>query len=795
MPLRPPALDDRSFDDLVEEVLARIPAHTPEWTNPRPGDPGRTLLELFAWLADALLYRANLIPERQRLAFLRLLGVPLRPAVPARGLVSIALGDDKVASAVPIQPLATIKGPAAFETRGELTVLPVTAEAYYKRPLTSSEQQALAPVIQGLQQIYGLSSAPTPYVTTPVFAGGAAEPDGFDLVGATDKCLWLALLAAKPDLVEPARQALGTGAAGGQQLINVGVMPAISVPALFEEIGPRARIPHVWEISTGQELGGQPEYLPLDPIGDSTQGLTQPGVLRLALPAAEKIGAPSNDVRVALQAGVGDRPPRLDVPEKSARLVAWVRLRPTVALSRLALSWVGINAVEIDQRQTVVGRVVGQSDGTAGQELQLPGQSIEPESLLLQVEEAGQGYVLWRQVDDLALAGRDDAVYRLDPEAGTVQFGDGVRGRIPEVGRRVRVLQMRAGGGRAGNLPAGSLTDVSARGPDGASVTTKLKVLQSLPTTGGEDAETLAQAEQRIPALFRHRDRAVTEDDYRRLAIDTPGMDIGRVEVLPRFKPQQRRLDVPGVVSVMVLPSKAGTAGPNPRADRPFLEAVHAYLDARRPLATELYTIGCEYVPLGVSVGVTVQDGFSSLGAATRGTINGVPAAPGAAPTAANGLAAGSLDGPISSATGLLGTLGPGGFQRDGVLRAVREALRLLLWPLPPGGPAAAGWPLGRAVRDRELEVAVARVAGVQSVVGIKLFLWQKDAQDPQQGRWARLSAATPSAPVEIPLQPWQLPELLSVVVTEGDALDDLRGAPNPFATAGVGVPVVPEVC
>src|SRR5918912_1807662 len=95
MSLRPPRLDDRSYADLVAELVARIPAHTPEWTNPAPGDPGRTIVELFAWLADTLLYRANLIPERQRLAFLRLLGVPLRPAVAARGLVSVAFDDDK----------------------------------------------------------------------------------------------------------------------------------------------------------------------------------------------------------------------------------------------------------------------------------------------------------------------------------------------------------------------------------------------------------------------------------------------------------------------------------------------------------------------------------------------------------------------------------------------------------------------------------------------------------------------------------------------------------------------------
>ena len=103
MPIRPPALDDRSFDDLVDEILVRIPAHTPEWTNPRLGDPGRTLIELFAWLTDTLLYRANLIPERQRLAFLRLLGIQMRSAIPAHTVVGLAIDDEEVTDAVVIQ--------------------------------------------------------------------------------------------------------------------------------------------------------------------------------------------------------------------------------------------------------------------------------------------------------------------------------------------------------------------------------------------------------------------------------------------------------------------------------------------------------------------------------------------------------------------------------------------------------------------------------------------------------------------------------------------------------------------
>src|SRR5436305_10328486 len=121
MPIRPPALDDRNFDDLVAEALARIPAHTPEWTSPRLGDPGRTLVELFAWLTDTLLYRVNLIPERQRLAFLRLLGTKLRPAQAARGLVGIYFADDQTTDAVTLQPPASLTGAAPFETRDELT--------------------------------------------------------------------------------------------------------------------------------------------------------------------------------------------------------------------------------------------------------------------------------------------------------------------------------------------------------------------------------------------------------------------------------------------------------------------------------------------------------------------------------------------------------------------------------------------------------------------------------------------------------------------------------------------------
>lgn len=737
MPILPPALDDRSFPDLVDEVLARIPAHVPEWANPRVGDPGRTLVELFAWLVDTLLYRANLVPEKQRLQFLRLLGVPLRPAAAARGVVGVTLDDD-VAQAVTLRRLCVVKGPVPFETLGELTVLPVTAACYYKRAPSDDELATLAPILGALPSVYGLDTddldparrqTPRYYVTTPVFTGGAALPAGLDVVRDTvDAALWIALVARKPELVDAARAAIGSAPDGSSRLLSVGYAPAIAAPAQ-EDTTRQLAVPHVFEITTPHApTGSDSDYLTLEAAGDTTGGLTRRGVVRLVLPGASALGVPASDLEDPLRAGVGDRPPRIDDAKLAQRVVAWIRLRPTARLDTFPVSWVGINAVEVENRRTLTNKVIGPSTGAADQELKLPAESVEPATLQLQVETA-EGFIDWLAAPDLALADRDDEVYTLDAEAGTVRFGDGVRGKIPPIGSRVRAAMLRAGGGAAGNLPPATLkTFDQAFDIEGRVVTRPLMVGHGLPLDGGGDAETLADAERRIPAWLRHRDRAVTAADYRSVAAETPGVALGRVEVMPRFKPQQRRSDVPGIVSVVVWPQKPVWQPPNPRADRPLIQAVHAWLDDRRPLATELYVIGCEYVAVAASAGVVLRDG---------------------AP-------------------------------RDQVLAGVRDAIRRFLWPLVPGGPDGTGWPLGRTVRQREIEVVVAQVAGVSEVTGVTLF--------------AQVDAAWRPADT-IALAAWQLPELLAVTATVGDPQDDPSHLPNPYAGQSIGIPVVPEVC
>jgi hypothetical protein len=77
MPLTLPQLDDRTWKDLVEEARALIPSTAPEWTNFNASDPGITLVELFAYLTETLLYRVNRVSEPSQRAFLKLINGPV----------------------------------------------------------------------------------------------------------------------------------------------------------------------------------------------------------------------------------------------------------------------------------------------------------------------------------------------------------------------------------------------------------------------------------------------------------------------------------------------------------------------------------------------------------------------------------------------------------------------------------------------------------------------------------------------------------------------------------------------
>src|SRR5438067_4640938 len=95
MPLPTPNLDDRRFQQLVDDGKRLVQQQCPEWTDHNVSDPGVTMIELFAWMTDQLLYRLNRVPDKHYVKFLELIGVQLFPATAARAAVTFWLSGSR----------------------------------------------------------------------------------------------------------------------------------------------------------------------------------------------------------------------------------------------------------------------------------------------------------------------------------------------------------------------------------------------------------------------------------------------------------------------------------------------------------------------------------------------------------------------------------------------------------------------------------------------------------------------------------------------------------------------------
>src|SRR6516165_8174671 len=93
MPIQSPQLDDLRYDAVVERLLRRIPVYTPEWTDWNDSDPGITMVQLVATVAEQVGYRLNQLPEKNYIELLKLLGVRLRPAQAATSRIGVFLSD------------------------------------------------------------------------------------------------------------------------------------------------------------------------------------------------------------------------------------------------------------------------------------------------------------------------------------------------------------------------------------------------------------------------------------------------------------------------------------------------------------------------------------------------------------------------------------------------------------------------------------------------------------------------------------------------------------------------------
>lgn len=756
MPLAPPPIDTRTYRQLVDETLARVPVHTPEWTNFTAADPGVTLVQLFAFLTESLLYRANQIPERNRAKFLQLLGVPLRTATDSRGLVTFANERGSLETRTLSTDLELRAGEMPFRTTQGLDVLPVEARLFTKRAATPD---------QAVQDYYALLYASydaelpggLSFYETVAFD---PEQGPVDLADTVDRSLWIALLGRPADALTGApdpwarvREALGN------RTLSLGLAPTTEVDIVTLAAGqpPVTSDLLAFELPQPAADGAllfdaaerpQPAYRRLAAAADFDP-LTEPGVVQLVLPPADGIARWTN--LDPLESGVGDLPPTLDDTALDARLVTWLRVRATGA-AKVRFRWAGINATFARQRTRVRAERLLDGDGTPDQVRRLSHAPVLAGSVEVTAIADG-AESKWHPIDDLlaaapevpvpgADAGEASAdVFLLDAEAGTLTFGDGLAGRRPAAGTRLYARYDHSEGVE-GNVGARAIKA-------GPLVPAGFTATNPLPTWGGSDAESVADGEKQVRRTLQHRDRLVTAEDFRVIARRTPGVAIGRVEVLPAWHPALAPTapgSAPGAVTLLAIPATDPAHPDAPRADRPFLDAICRYCDPRRLVTTQLVLTGAVYKPLWVSVGIEVAGGLSiaevtaAVAARLRAALSPLPPA--------------------------------------GTTLAEQEAALYA----PEGDPAIRGWPLDRDVHAGALVAEVARVAGVVQVTGLLLALGN--------------GAATASVPID----GIELPELVGLSVVAGDPVDlaALRGdtvAPTGTTPPRLPVPVAPETC
>src|SRR5262245_41790133 len=121
MPLDIPNLDDRRFQDLVDEARRLIPRYCPRWTDHNLSDPGITLIELFATLVESLIYRLNRVPDTSYITFMALMGVRLEPPAAARAQITFWLsgelfGPEAEPKLIPLGTEVAIEQNSATET-------------------------------------------------------------------------------------------------------------------------------------------------------------------------------------------------------------------------------------------------------------------------------------------------------------------------------------------------------------------------------------------------------------------------------------------------------------------------------------------------------------------------------------------------------------------------------------------------------------------------------------------------------------------------------------------------------
>lgn len=566
MTLPKPKLDDRTFQQLVDEAKKRIPHYTKEWTDHNVSDPGVTLIELFAFMTETILYRLNQVPDLHTIRFMEMLGIQLQEPVPAQAPVTFWLSAPQETAV--IIPAGTEVASTQTETRGAI-VFTTDADLEIRRPELTHAFSRIRGDQAGSKRYrdHNLRRLQAGFEGAGIFTDVPEVDDALFFGFANDMSRHL--LGFEFDF----------DSAGG-----AGVDPT--------------QPPYIWEASTGDAEG---RWVECEVDKDSTNALNTPGRILIHVPA---MGSARVNNEKAYWIRVRIREIKRADQERGMR-----PYRVTPRMRKLSVTaWGG--ATTATHSQIVRHEFIGRSDGSPGQRFRLQRRPIlkraPHERLRVHVE--GEEPEEWQEVNDFADSGFADPHYTLESVTGELRFGPAVRqpdgsvklyGAIPPRGANLIFQGYHTGGGVVGNVRAGVLNTLKTAIPFVSRVSNRE------PALGGLDAETLEAAMMRAPKLLRSRERAVTESDYEFLATQALPAQISRVRCL-QPRPSDAGRVQPGQVYVLVIPRIAEPARLLSAEELTLSDAavqrLSAYLEERRLLTVRLSVRAPTYRGVAVKV-------------------------------------------------------------------------------------------------------------------------------------------------------------------------------------------------
>ena len=206
-------------------------------------------------------------------------------------------------------------------------------------------------------------------------------------------------------------------------------------------------------------------------------------------------------------------------------------------------------------------------------------------------------WVRWHEMKNFYFSKPYSRHYTADLNNGTITFGNGYKGMVPPAGKDNIKCSYQSGDGVKGNVQAGTITKLRTTFPYIDSVTNYEAA------DGGCDKENLDRIRERGPQTLKHRDRAVTYEDFEWLVREASPI-VAKVKCLPTRDPSLRLK--PGWVTLIVVPD---SNDPKPLPTPQLVNEIETYLFDRTSsylttYPSQINLIGPGYIKVWVEASV-----------------------------------------------------------------------------------------------------------------------------------------------------------------------------------------------